>query len=165
MAHQRFTRAEKLWSFIPGFTIDLTGDGTFAVGSIAFTSPSTVIRMLGQYIIVPTTAPTALDQAKVVIGIGKVSTDAVAAGAGSLPDPSQEPNYPWLYWATHSLFFGGTSADPASLGAAVRAEFDIRSMRKMRSGQSLAFVMQYVNDAGNPPLTLNAGSTRVLITV
>ncbi len=159
-------RKAKQWAFIPGFTETMTGNGTFATSLFAFTSHQTVIRMLGKYVICPTSAPAALDSATVTVAIALVSSDAASAGAASLPDPSSEPEYPWLYWASHKFFY--TSTDPEAGGSAagvVRDSFDIRSMRTAKPRESLIFVSQYVNVAGNPPLSFACAQTRFLATV
>ena len=119
------------------------------------------MRMLGEYLIVPTSAPVATDQARVSVGIAVFAEDAVAAGA--FPDPDDEPEFPWMYWASHPFHFSSTSTDPSSAGAALRHTFDIRSMRKVKPQQSLAFAVQYVNVTGNPPLTICTGGIRLLI--
>jgi len=76
----RTPRKEKQWADLPAFTQALVGTSTLAIASLGFSSVQTVLRMLGEYVITPTLAPAALDEAKVTIGIGKTSTDAAALG-------------------------------------------------------------------------------------
>ena len=121
--------------------------------------------MLGEYAINPTGTIAANDEALVVFAIGKVSTDAFAAGAASLPDPAAEPEYPWLYWASHPMIFGGSTLDPSTAPASLRHSFDVRTMRKFRPGESLVSVIQHVDVAGTPSMFLNIGHTRVLTTI
>ena len=154
---------DKEWNSIPSISLALTADATSLGGALSPGTSATVLRMLGEYIIVPTSAPAALDQVKVAVGIGVISGDAFAAGSASVPDPAGEPDYPWLFWAEHSLYFGTTSVDPSSLGATVRRQFDIRSMRKMKPRETLAMIVQYANIAGNPPLSMLISQTRVLL--
>ncbi len=157
-----FQRKDKGWSFYAGGNIAFTVNNTIAAGgSFATTESITVMRLLGEYIIVPTSAPSAGDMARISIGIGKLSDDAVAAS--TLPEPDDEGNFPWLYFASHPFFFGTTSADPSSAGASVRVRFDIKSMRKLKARESLVTVLQYVDVAGAPPLTVHSGVTRVLV--
>ena len=142
------------------FTVDATG---LFPGSVTFsTMPGTILRMLGEYVIFPTSAPAAGDEATLTVGIGIVSTDAFNAGSGSVPEPRNDSFYPWLYWASHMLAFSGTGTDPSQAGGSVRKVFDIGSMRKVKPGESLVLVGEYVNITGNPPLTLAVGDTRVL---
>jgi len=140
-----------------------TAGGTQVVSALAFSTADTVLRMLGEYTIAPTTAPTALDRAILTMAIGVVSSDAFAVGASAVPDPASEPEYPWLFWASHALHFTGTSVDGGAAGISVRRSFDVRSMRKMKPRESLIWVSEYSDLAGAPPLTATAGITRVLL--
>ncbi len=141
----------------------LTGDGTNLEGSIAFAIPGTVLRMLGEYIITPSAATAAGDRAVISVGVGFVSTDAATLGSTAMPDPESDVEYPWLYWGSHPMFFGSTSADPNSAGASVRVNFDVKSMRRFKPTESLVTVIQYGNSAGAPPLEFIQAPLRVLI--
>ena len=153
---------EKDWSSIPGIEFAATADATLLGGSNSPGVSSTVLRMIGEYVITPTAPPAALDSVTIFLGIGVISLDAFNAGAGSVPDSGGEPNYPWLFWACHDFFFATTTADPKTESGSLRRAFDIRSMRKMKAGQTLAFIVQYANNVGNPPMTVQLCSTRVL---
>ncbi len=160
----RTPRKEKEWNGTGSSIVAMTADGSFlAGGGFNFSASSTIIRMIGEYVITPTSAPTAGDSAIVTIGAGKVSSDAAALGATAMPDPAVEFGYPWLYWASHVFRFAGTSVDGGAAGASLRHRFDIRSMRKFKPNESLAIVVQYSNNAGDPPLTLNLPSWRLLL--
>ena len=161
----RTPRKEKQWIAIPSFIQQMTADGTFVTSSRPFTSVQTVMRMLGEYTIAPDAATVAQDMVKIAVAIGKVSTDAFTAGAASLPDPAGEAEYPWLYWAEHSFFFGSTSADPNMVSSSLRHTFDIRSMRKFRPGESIVFVTQYVDLNGAPPIRFMGSQVRLLTTI
>ncbi len=156
-------RLAKQWESFNAIQRALTADATLQGTSLASTTAQTILRMLGSYIICPTSAPVAGDAALVVVGIGVVSTDAFAAGAGSMPDPGAEPDYPWLYWKSHGFFFPTNTADPSAASGSIRVDFDIRSMRKMKPRESLAWVIEYIDLAGTPPLQLDIAHTRVLI--
>ncbi len=157
-------RKDKHWDSLAGAIILSTGNSTFAAsGSLNLDEAWTVIRMLGEYTIAPTSAPAALDCAAIAVGIGVFSTDAVAVGASALPDPGQEPSFPWLYWADHSLQFATTTADPSGVAGTVRHSFDVRSMRKLKPREALLMVGEYINVVGNPPLTFHSGGTRILV--
>ncbi len=159
-----FQRKDKSWTTLPGAEQFPTGDSIFFVsGSLAFGEAVTVMRMLGEYAIMPSAATVALDSVLITVGIGVFSTDTVTAGASAVEDPGARPDFPWLFWASHPLRFGGTSTDPNALASSVRHRFDIRSMRKMKPRQSLVMVGQYANVAGNPPITVSVAGTRVLI--
>ena len=155
-------RMEKDWSAIPSISLALTADGTFGGASNNPGVSSTVLRMIGEYVIGPTSSPAALDDVKITLGIGVVSADAQAVGPGSLPDPAGEPNYSWLFWAEHHFFYATTSADPKTEQGSLRRGFDIRSMRKMKAGQALVYVVQYADIVGTPPMQVQLSQTRVL---
>jgi len=165
MANARFrgSRKTKAWIGMSGGNIPMTANGTFLGGAIDVSiNPDTVIRMIGGYVIWPTTSPTAGDVAQVAVGIGVVSTDAKDVGGSALPDPGTEAQYPWLYYREHSLRFGTTSLDPNGLGF-VRESFDIGSMRILKPRESLVFVVEYTDINGIPALTLTQDTIRVLI--
>ncbi len=165
MARDRggYDRLTKEWSSIPASVIAFTSAGTAALGVIDFNEAATVLRMLGEYTLTPSGSTVALDAAVITVGIGKVSTDAATLGATALPDPGSEPNFPWLYWASHSVFFGGTSVDPNSEAATIWHSFDVRTMRKFKPRETLQMVAQYDDVNGAPPVRLNPGITRVLV--
>ncbi len=158
----RTPRVPKEWSSIASASLSLTANGTFLGASTTFGFPSTVLRVISGITIGPTSAPAALDEAHVTVGLGVFSADAFAAGA--TPDPETEPQYPWLFWKHYSLFFPTTSADPSVLTGSVREMFDIRSMRKLKPREDVGWVVQYSDIAGTPPLHVNIEQSRMLIT-
>ncbi len=163
MARGRGSRMSKQWEIIQGAPQILSAGGTSIVGSLAPTEAITVIRMLGEYNIgIGTAAPTALDEAQIGLGICVVSTDAVLAGAASMPDPSDDIGYPWLFWADHFLFFPTNTQTNASRQSSVRRSFDVHSMRKIKPSESLVFVVQYTDVVGTPTIHVGVAATRVL---
>jgi len=167
MAHARGNRMRKGWLPIGNGTSAMTANGTFQVGFVNFTGPGTVLRMLGEYIIHNTATVVADDAVLITVGIGLLSTDAIAvAAAAGLPDPGEEPEYPWLYWAEHPLRFPkalSTTISGDSVSGVVRRSFDIRSMRKFKEREGLVVAVQYGNLAGTPPITITMARTRVLV--
>ena len=161
----RRPRMSKAWLAIPSAQLPHTSNSTSLGGALNFTAPGTVLRMLGEYLITNTGAITAGDSAKMAVAIGVVSTDAFTAGQASVPDPLEEPEYPWLYWADHTMFYPGAGAplDTSNPAGSLRKSFDIRSMRRMRPRETLCFIVQYADLAGTPPIQLDIGGTRVLI--
>ncbi len=159
-------RKSKAWDAVPGFTQAMTATGTFALATISFVRPTTIIRMLGEYLISPTGGGTfaADDRATVTIGLGRVSSDAAALGASAMPDPAGETDYSWLYWAQHQFnYFAAGVGDSGLAGASVRVPFDVRSMRKFSPRESMVFVFEYTSINGAPPLTIDASATRCLL--
>ncbi len=164
--HGRGQRMPKHWHFIASAIDNFTANGAMLGGSLALDGPWTVLRMLGEYLIHFSQGGTIVvgDTATIGVGIGVVSTDAVAAGAGSMPDPNTEAEYPWLYWAQH--FVVALTANPAQVQdgvGVVRRSFDIRSMRKLKPRESLVVVLDYFDNGGAPPVTVEFATTRVLV--
>ncbi len=154
---------EREWNALGRVSTSMTASGTFIGGSFFSNTAVTVARLLAEYIIRPTSAPVAGDQVNVTVGVGLFSTDAVTLGATAVPDPFDEAEFPWMYYASHNFLFASTDPDSASAGASVRRSIDIRSMRKVRPGHSLAWVIQYVDISGAPPMTFAIGKSRILL--
>jgi len=157
------SRMTKQWEGVSGTDQHFTADATAILGRLEPPDAITVLRMLGEYVIAPTSAPVAGDAATVSVGICVVSTDAFNVGASAMPEPFGDQGYPWLYWASHPMHFAGTSLDPSSASASVRRSFDVKSMRKMKGDrEALVWVVDYFNIVGDPPLICMAGGLRIL---
>ena len=155
-------RMGKQWGAIPATELTFTTAGTQLGAALVSTTAQTVLRMIGEYIIGSTTAPTALDSCSITCGIGIVSTDAFNAGVTAMPDPSGELDFPWLYWMRHSFFMADTGLGYRE-GASTRHSFDIRSMRKMKPRENLVQIFEYSDITGTPPMTVTTAGARVLI--
>ena len=133
-------------------------------GSLAFSIPATILRMRGEIFAI-TDGAAESEALSMTLGIGVVSSDAFAAGAGSMPDPGGEPEYPWLYWTAFFIInqSGDTASTPGEqnqIGQAYRLRFDSKAMRKVKPGQSLTWVIQTDNATA---ADIFLGQTRVLI--
>ena len=168
MARQfRAPRRARRWESIPGSgsATLLTGDATVLhPGVISATTPETVVRILGDGLLVMTANGIAAgDEAQVTLAIGVVSTDAATAGAGSLPDPQAEPEYPWLWWQSKTFFAVAAAVDGGDGSQVWRYRVDVKSQRILRPRQSLVLIAQYVNVGGNPEISWGQSPMRVLI--
>ena len=161
--HGSGKRQAKTWAAIPAASNSVVGNTTAIGGGLAVSVPTTVIWMLGEYTLSPDAAPTAQDACEISVVIGVFSMDAFTLGGTAMPDPGSEPEFPWLYWASHTFFFATMSADPNSVATAVRRSFDVRSMRKMKDRESLGYVFQYFDIAGAPAMQVELSTTRVLM--
>ncbi len=161
---QHGRRMTKDWSGISTAVAAFTGNATILAGFTPMLESGTILRMIGEYIVIPRATVADADVASISVGIGLVSTDAAAVGSSAMPDPASDLEYPWLYWGSHGFEFNSaTLADQSGLAAiSVRKSFDVRSMRKFRAGQAIAVVVEYANVAGNPPLEFVGGVTRIL---
>jgi len=106
----------------------------------------------------------ASDAVLLVFGLGIFSSDAVAAGAASLPDPAGDAIYPWLWWGSMILSAGiGTAADASQNTQSERVTMITKAMRKTNQKQALVWVVQYVDSSGTPDILLEVANTRVLV--
>ena len=167
MARQfRAPRMLKEWLPLPGTAADLTASGTLvAMASLVFTGPGTILRMIGEYVIFPTAPLVAGDEAVVQVGIGIFSSDAVTLGATALPEPFGDVSYAgWLYTADHPFGANAAVEESALALMSIRKHFDVKSMRKFRTDQTIAMVAMLadVGSGGAPPMTIVAGGTKLL---
>ncbi len=168
MADRSFGRKQlKAWLAIPGGSRDLTSvTTTIAPGNLTFTGPGTILRVRGDMWLAFSATTTALDQAEVTFGLALVSADAAVLGSTAVPDPGGDPDFPWLWWKSVSMFstfvIDGTGSDNSGQ-LMLRIPVDTKAMRRFKPGTALAFVAQYGDTAGTPALRWHQGSMRVLI--
>ncbi len=165
---QRFfnkTIDRKEWASIGGLVTSLSASiGTIIGSSLAFLAPFTILRCRGQFLVTFDETAVANDKAVFGMGLAVVSTDAATAGAGSLPEPISDPEYPWLYWTDFDLLTLVSSASGSAWGTNNRlVQYDTKAMRKVKPGQSLVWIAESVNTVGDPVLEILAGRTRVLL--
>ncbi len=165
MARNFGPRKTKQWDGIGATSLSFTGNNTLNGFSLAFTEAATVLRMLGEYIVTPGAAPAIDDFAVITVALGIISTDAANLGATAMPDPSTEPEYPWLYWASHQVHYESTAVETGSAATSVRRSFDVRSMRKVKPRESLQWVVQYSDNNGTPPIVVGLATLRVLLAI
>ncbi len=157
-------RTIKHWEAFLGLRDFFTANETSATGALTFVEGETILRMIGEYTIGPTSAPSVGDDCSVTVGIAVISADAfAAAGAAGLPDPSAEPEYPWLYWTAHPFFFNVAGLGQGTNNESVRRFFDVRSMRKVKPREVVCGIVEYTDVVGAPPMTFSMGPTRVLL--
>ncbi len=158
----RGRRMVKRWFGFGTVTSNLTANVTALFGSLVPGEAGTILRMIGGFVVTPTAAPTVADHAIVGVGIGIVSADAATLGATAMPDPFDEADYPWLFWRTDDFNFVSTDITSPGPAGSVRYRFDVKSMRKIKPREALVQVVQYVDVAGAPPLTVSSAGVRVL---
>ncbi len=158
-------RVRKQWGSVgTGITTQVSANiTTIVAGFLSRTEAFTVMRLIGEYTIQPGAVNVINDQCVWTVGIGVVSNDAATANT-SLPDPEDEPDYPWLYWASHNMSMQkaqqDSQGDPAM---ALRHTFDVHSMRKIKPREVLAVIIQFRDINGAPTYDLTWSKTRVLI--
>ncbi len=155
----------KEWVLQPGIGFSFSSDATLLGGGIAFNVPATILRCRCPFISGQLDATMQVgDETDVSFGLAIISQDAFNAGAGSVPDPATDLEYPWLYWTSfhlHSQLATGVNAWGTS--AQIIREIDTKAMRKVKPGQQLAWIAEVSNSAGAPVTNVDIGRTRVLI--
>ena len=155
----------KRWEGIPAVSLNAAAIATLAGSFLSFTQSATILRCrVADMLMMFGANQVAGDQSTSAWGLGIFSSDAVAAGVGSLPDPGQEPNYPWLWWGEFNLRnnLGLPVSDQAG-PTALRFSVDTKAMRRIHPGQSIAWVIQQTSNVGAVTVNYDLGQTRVLV--
>jgi len=82
-------------------------------------------------------------------GLIVVSADAFAAGVGSVPGPVSDEASSWLAWGGLVFTQFGATASIPDPGVFHTETFDSRAMRKQKSGDVMAFVVELIADAAS----------------
>ncbi len=153
----------KQWSAILANDQAISTAGTFKGNFLQFAEPSTILRCRGYVQAALDASKQVADTMSIAFALGIVSSDAAAAGGGSLPDPFGEPEYPWLWWGSMTLR-SDIAAGEEAYGSSVQIlEVDTKAMRRMKPGQSLIWVAESATVSGAPVTNVTFGFTRVLI--
>jgi len=125
-----------------------TGLGTVNVGA-EFLVAATLTRIRGNASvrIIPNVAG-----ASMIVGLGLVlvSGEAFAAGAASMPSPTDAIDFSWIW---HQLFVFPPSVSTEvvnELGSVQEVVIDAKAQRKVRPGDTLAFVWDGIITTGAP---------------
>ena len=155
----------KSWLGIPSISLTLTASTTVIGASLAFQGPATILRCRGRLLFHLDETQQASDEVKIGCGLGIVSTDAFTLGATAMPDPSGDPEFPWLWW-DELTFSSSLAAAEETFGSTTREVIvDTKAMRKIKPAESLGWVFQYTDITGTPLVDLNVSQTRVLVGV
>ncbi len=162
----RGTRMNKRWNKLgtniaQSVSADVTG---VVAGSFSYEEPFTVLRIMGEYQIFPSAVNVIDDQCAWTLGIGVFSTDAVTLGGTAMPDPEDEAEFPWLFWASHTMTMQvaqqHSNGDPQM---ALRRTYDVKTMRKVKPRETVVQVFQFRDIQGAPTYDLVFGRARILI--
>jgi len=171
MPHRRsFSRGEgrkidfKSWDSIPGLSTSISTDSTVLAGGLAFTIPATILRWRGSVMAwLDASDKQVGDAGDLAFGLAIISSDAFAAGAGSVPDPISEPEYPWIWLGTMDIRVELTAATEAWGISAQRVDVDSKAMRKVKPGETACMIIQAAGVTGAPNINVEVAQTRVLI--
>jgi len=153
MAHRRSGFAKtidhKQWdSSLHGQIVGLDiAEGVVGLGDIgsAVGQASTSLRWRGQVIMQLDTAGVD-ERVLVACGIIIVGADAFTAGAASVPSPIQQASDDWIWYGWLSATSGAEAAVFTD-GLVDRLEIDSKAMRKVRIGETFAFVAEVADTA------------------
>jgi len=165
MAHRRGKTIDfKQWQALPGLVTTVAAAQTFlGSGALNFLQPGTILRVHCPNLLVMFDATKQVgDEISVSMGLGVFATDAVAAGAASMPDPANEPEFPWMMWDQFALKAELAAGEEALGSSVIRRSYDIKSMRKIRPGQTLTWVVQTGTVTGAPQTLYHMNTNRVL---
>ncbi len=149
----RGMRQRKHWHGLGATSANFTANATAILGGFSFADPATILRTIGSVVVVPGAAVVALDLAEVVFGLALVSTDAFTAGAGSMPDPFSEPEFDWLWWKT--VYYANGRGGDGAPDEARYVDVESKAMRKLKPGETLVMIGQYVDIVGTPALDVD----------
>ena len=101
------------------------------------------------------------------IGLAVVSTDAATLGATAMPDPFDEPGFPWVWYCSSVLTRSGTASTDSkpedAWGLSARHyDVDSKAQRVIRPSETLIWVIQTANVVGNESLFVDFGTQRYL---
>ncbi len=155
----------KAWTSILSVHTVLSGNITRAVAGLNFVAPSTILRCRGLLQCGLDVNTQIDDSVKLGFGLGIISTDGfVSQSTATLPDPSGEPEYPWLWWYELTLWSEATATGDPAFGSGTRmVEIDTKAMRRVKPGETLTLITQYADIIGTPVVEMHQNQIRVLI--
>ncbi len=154
----------KQWSATPALVSTVSTDGTALGGGLDFVVPATILRIRGFVQAIFDATMQAGDLMILTYGIAIISTDAFNAGSGSVPDPSGDPEYPWMWWGQMRLQAFVAAGHEGGWGpTGQRLEVDTKAMRKIKPSETLTTVFQRTGTAGAPATDVTIGQMRTLI--
>ena len=124
----------------------IIAQGSVLSGSFGFIDEEvTITRTIGRvtYMINNVSASS---QASWALGCIVARTEAVAAGLASLPDPEQDPDAEWLYWAS-GIAINGTDVLRTAVTSGGVFNFDVKGQRIVSRGEQTVWIA-HVEGAG-----------------
>ena len=149
---QFVTRPHKravFWGRAPadvGFTALNAATALLDSTSVPAIEGETIVRIRGSLWVVSDQIA-ATEEAVGALGAGVFNSSAVAVGVGSLPTPStDQDSQMWMLWLPWQARFAfGSDTTGFELNGAIRYDFDSKAMRKMETGQTLAFIIENIS--------------------
>jgi len=145
----RVGRTKRLTDWVgvtPVGYVSVADAGATLLASIPFDEPATVIRTRGQVSITPLAFSVDIEIIG-AFGMGVVSSEALAAGILSVPEPFSDSDWAgWFVWRSFSYRYDFTSAVGTQYP---RWDFEVdsKAMRKVGSNESIVFVAESFSGA------------------
>jgi len=162
----RTPKRRKEWQSISSSELALTANGTSVGGGLTqLTGGTTIVRVRGEILIRLTPGGTfaAGDDALITIGLGVFNADAFTLGATAMPEPSDDVEFPWMWWHQTRLgAFSNSAESTSSIVVADRVKVDCKAMRKVPLITIMGWVVQYEDVSGAPPVSVGINRMRVL---
>ncbi len=150
MARRRFaghtsTVAHKQWTGLSGniSSMDIAAN-TVALGSIGLLTglPITLLRLRGSWFI--ELDETAVNE-RVTVAVGIISVSENAFGVGgvtAVPAPITDSSEDWIWWDAATVSSGDSAAIVNTHTLGQQRMIDSKAMRKLKPGDTLAFVAE-----------------------
>ena len=114
----------------------------FSMGIVVGSIPVTLVRTRGRIMTsLQAVASAGID--RFAVGMIVVSSDAFAAGVGSLPGPLSDGTNDWVVWSPLTNIHLGNIVGE---NAVDRVDVDSRGMRKLKEGDVLAIMVEVESD-------------------
>ena len=141
----RGRRADYDWQAQAGSitALDLTAGASSIIAMIAFLQASTMVRIRGEAF-VQLNAAAANERTIIALGLLVTTDEAVAAGGGSIPEPFDDAESPWV-WHSFASVSSGAEAAVVSDGLFARVPIDSKAMRRVKQNETLVFVAEIAN--------------------
>jgi len=124
--------------------------GTF--GQLVIESAATLVRTRGEFLFTLTLSQ-ALEKIQCAFGMIVTSSDALAAGTASLPGPLSDIENDWFVWEPFNFLPRTATEGENFITHTVRRTFDSRGMRKLKFGDALVPMVEFIGDVGGTVMT------------
>ncbi len=154
MARRSGRRTDYEWGGFFNQNAVTASSKVIGANSISFAQSQTLTRLRGN-VLVSLDGPSDGDGSVVAVGLILVTTDALAAGAASVPGPSSDADASWIW---HAFLPVHVQAAIAGEEFVARAVIDSKAMRRIKGGnESLVWVIENIVTSGTPAIDVSMG--------
>ena len=159
------TIIKKRWERMLGGTLTVNLDTTnISTGFLTFSEAATILRVRMPYLSGQMIATIAVgDDLRLTFGLVVVLADAAELGATAVPDPLDEPEFPWLWWGETRMFATNAGVENQFGSQYQVLHPELKLMRKVKSRESLIWIVQSIAASGAPDVRVVILTSRVLV--